>query len=66
MPRLLVYTRTTGYRHESIPAGVRALAGLDGFGGGRCLYTALGHTTESFSEPAFVSHLRGALEWLTE
>jgi hypothetical protein len=35
-------------------------------GGGRCLYTALGHTSESFSEPAFVSHLHGALEWLTE
>jgi type 1 glutamine amidotransferase len=25
MPRLLVYSRTTGYRHESIPAGVHAL-----------------------------------------
>jgi uncharacterized protein len=36
------------------------------YGGGRCLYTALGHTPESFSEPAFVSHLRGALEWLTD
>ena len=36
------------------------------YGGGRCLYTALGHTPESFSEPALVSHLRGALEWLTD
>lgn len=26
--RILVYTRTTGYRHESIPAGVAALAEL--------------------------------------
>src|SRR3984885_12410409 len=25
MPRLLVYSRTTGYRHESTPAGVHAL-----------------------------------------
>ena len=25
MPRLLVYSRTTGYRHDSIPAGIRAL-----------------------------------------
>jgi uncharacterized protein len=24
-PRLLVYSRTTGYRHDSIPAGIRAL-----------------------------------------
>src|SRR6202000_1417511 len=29
--RLLVYTRTTGYRHESIPAGVAALSGLAGY-----------------------------------
>src|SRR5258708_40151279 len=29
--RLLVYTRTTGYRHDSIPAGVGALRGLDGY-----------------------------------
>jgi hypothetical protein len=28
MPRLLVYSRTTGYRHDSIPAGVSALRGL--------------------------------------
>jgi type 1 glutamine amidotransferase len=26
--RMLTYTRTTGFRHESIPAGVRALEGL--------------------------------------
>jgi type 1 glutamine amidotransferase len=31
MARLLVYTRTTGYRHASIPAGIEALRGLDGF-----------------------------------
>ncbi|MET9814904.1 ThuA domain-containing protein [Streptomyces sp. NPDC006355] len=30
-PRLLVYTRTTGYRHESIPAGVAALRTLGDF-----------------------------------
>jgi hypothetical protein len=29
--RLLVYTRTTGYRHDSIPAGVAALHNLDGY-----------------------------------
>ena len=28
---LLVYTRTSGYRHDSIPAGVAALRGLDGY-----------------------------------
>jgi type 1 glutamine amidotransferase len=35
------------------------------YGGGRSFYTALGHMTESFAEPAFRQHLRGALEWLT-
>jgi type 1 glutamine amidotransferase len=34
--------------------------------GGRSFYTALGHTDESFAEPAFLAHLRGALAWLTE
>lgn len=29
--RLLVYSRTTGYRHDSIPAGTGALSGLDGY-----------------------------------
>ena len=28
MPSLLVFSRTTGYRHESIPAGVAAVAEL--------------------------------------
>jgi hypothetical protein len=31
MARLLAYTRTTGYRHDSIPAGAGALRGADGF-----------------------------------
>ncbi|MES5818696.1 ThuA domain-containing protein [Streptomyces sp. RG80] len=30
-PRLLVHTRTTGYRHDSIPAGITALRTLGGF-----------------------------------
>jgi type 1 glutamine amidotransferase len=33
--------------------------------GGRSFYTALGHTAESFAEPAFLRHLSGALSWLT-
>ncbi|WP_369180384.1 ThuA domain-containing protein [Streptomyces mutabilis] len=31
MPRLLVYTRTTDYRHDSIPAGIAALRALGDF-----------------------------------
>ncbi|MGA5147476.1 ThuA domain-containing protein [Streptomyces griseoincarnatus] len=31
-PALLVFTRTTDYRHESIPAGIAVLRALGGFG----------------------------------
>ena len=31
--------------------------------GGRSFYTALGHTAESFSEPAFLGHLLGGIQW---
>lgn len=33
------------------------------FDGGRALYTAGGHTKESFSEPDFRQHLAGAIRW---
>lgn len=32
-------------------------------GGGRAFYTALGHTDASWSEPAMVEHVAGAIEW---
>ncbi len=31
--------------------------------GGRSWYTALGHTAESYSEPAFLDHLAGGIIW---
>jgi type 1 glutamine amidotransferase len=31
------------------------------YGGGRAVYTGMGHTIASYSEPMFLSHLRGAL-----
>ncbi|MBZ0170967.1 MAG: ThuA domain-containing protein, partial [Phycisphaerales bacterium] len=33
------------------------------FDGGRTIYTAGGHTIESYSEPDFRRHLLGALRW---
>jgi cytochrome c len=33
------------------------------FDGGRSFYTALGHTAESYTEPAFLQHLTGGIEW---
>jgi type 1 glutamine amidotransferase len=32
------------------------------YGGGRSVYTAMGHTSDSYREPAFTAHLRGAIE----
>jgi cytochrome c len=31
--------------------------------GGRAFYTALGHTSESFQDPAILSHLLGGIQW---
>lgn len=33
-------------------------------GGGRALYTAMGHTQASYADPAFRQHLMGALRWV--
>lgn len=33
------------------------------FDGGRAFYTAMGHTNESFEEPAFVGQLLGGIRW---
>lgn len=33
------------------------------YAGGRAFYTALGHTAESYAEPAFLEHLAGAIAW---
>src|ERR1700729_3212326 len=43
MPRLLVYSRTTGYRHDSIPAGIRAL---------RLLGDQAGRAVDATEDPA--------------
>lgn len=34
-------------------------------GAGRSFYTALGHTDESYAEPAFLAHLLGGIKWVT-
>lgn len=43
MSRLLIYSRTTGYRHESIPAGIAAL---------RSLGEQAGHAVDATEDPA--------------
>ena len=34
------------------------------FEGGRSFYTAMGHTSESYSEPAFIEHLHLGIKWV--
>ena len=41
----------------------RPIAWYHEFDGGRAWYTALGHTSESFAEPAFLEHLMGGLTY---
>jgi type 1 glutamine amidotransferase len=33
------------------------------FDGGRVFYTGLGHTPESFSDPLYLAHLNGGIDW---
>jgi type 1 glutamine amidotransferase len=35
------------------------------FDGGRAWYTGMGHTEESYSDPAFLAHLTGGILWVT-
>lgn len=44
----------------------RPIAWYREFDGGRSFYTALGHTVESYSEPLFLQHVWGGIEWVLE
>jgi len=39
------------------------LAWYHAYDGGRAWYTAMGHTPESYQDPAFLAHLLGGIEW---
>jgi type 1 glutamine amidotransferase len=43
--------------------GDHPIAWCHEYDGGRAFYTALGHTSESFADPAFMAHLAGAVTW---
>jgi len=42
------------------------LAWCHSFDGGRAWYTELGHTKESYSEPLYLEHLLGGIEWAAD
>ena len=39
------------------------IAWFHSYEGGRAFYTALGHTRESYSEPSFLAHIAGGIDW---
>jgi len=44
--------------------GDHPIAWCHEYDGGRAFYTALGHTSESFSDPLFIAQLAGAVSWV--
>jgi cytochrome c len=43
--------------------GDHPIAWYHDYDGGRSFYTAMGHTLESYAEPAFTQHLLGGIRW---
>ncbi|WP_062217667.1 ThuA domain-containing protein [Streptomyces sp. NBRC 109706] len=63
--RVLVSADESSYEGGGMGAD-HPLAWCHTLAGGRSFYTALGHTSESFDDPAFRAHLLGGLRWATE
>jgi type 1 glutamine amidotransferase len=53
----------TSYAPSELAMGDHPIAWYHAHDGGRAFYTALGHTSESWSEPAFLDHVAGAIDW---
>jgi type 1 glutamine amidotransferase len=52
------------YKHDIGSMGSdHPIAWYHDYDGGRAFYTALGHTEESFQEPAFLDHIWGGIRW---
>jgi cytochrome c len=61
--RVLATVDESSYRGGGMGAD-HPIAWCHQVGAGRSFYTALGHTSESFSEPLFLAHLLGAIRWV--
>lgn len=60
--KVLVTIDETTYSGGSMGEG-HPLSWYHEFDGGRSWYTAMGHTTESYSEPLFLAHMLGGILW---
>ncbi|HEY5553210.1 MAG TPA: ThuA domain-containing protein [Opitutaceae bacterium] len=59
----LLSTAATTYPDGKPPGGDHPISWFHEFEGGRVFYTGLGHTSEAFSVPEFVTHVREGLRW---
>ena len=62
--RVLLHLDTSTYEGSTMPDD-HPTAWCHEFGGGRAWYTGGGHTSESFTDPAFRDHLLGGILWST-
>ncbi|MDA0184583.1 ThuA domain-containing protein [Solirubrobacter phytolaccae] len=62
--RVLATVDESTYRGGTMGAD-HPIAWCHRYDGGRSVYTAMGHTRESFSERRFLAHLQGAIEMAT-
>ncbi|NNF42884.1 MAG: ThuA domain-containing protein [Phycisphaerales bacterium] len=60
--RVLMSLDTASYDGSAMPDD-HPIAWYHEYDGGRAFYTGGGHTKESFRDPAFLIHLRGAILW---
>jgi len=61
---VLLSVDETTYEPGSATMGTdHPIAWCHTYQGGRAFYTALGHTRESYAEPAFLGHIAGAIDW---
>jgi type 1 glutamine amidotransferase len=50
-------------KNENLKMGDHPMAWYHEYEGGRAFYTALGHTDQSYADPAFLQHLLGGIEY---
>lgn len=60
---ILMSLDETSYDPGDGVMGDHPIAWFHEFDGGRSVYTALGHTKESYADPLMLGHLEGAISW---
>lgn len=61
---LLALDETSYSPGDTAMGGDHPIAWCHEYDGGRAFYTALGHTPESYSDPLFMTHVAGGIEWV--